>query len=106
MDKELITTNEAHNDGRSTLIYPYRDAEMWIAYGYSAYNLAHLDGANCLSGFSTEIQLPYTCITNTDFKHLVATNMKIVEVKDGYYQLPMNSKVEPDVYRNWVSSIK
>ena len=106
MNNELIATNESLNDGSSIFFYQHEETGMWVTYGYSAYNLAHIGNVNCLSNYSRDMQMPCVCITNSDFKKLVIANMRIIEVRDGFYRLPMNSKVDAEMYYNWVVSIK
>lgn len=106
MNKDLITMNEVFNDGRAIFFYQHEETGIWVTYGYSAYNLAHIDNVDCISNYSDDMQMPCACITNTDFKNLVIAHMKTIEVKDGFYQLPMESKIESDSYQTWVNSIK
>ena len=106
MNEELITMNEVLNDGSNIYLYQQESTGIWVTYGYSAYLLAHMQDIKCLSNFSEHMQMPCVCMTEADFKKLVIANMKVIEVKDGYYHLPSNTNVEQDSYQTWTNSLK
>lgn len=106
MNNELITLNEVLNSGQSIFLYQDEMLNVWAAWGYSAYLLSHMDGVKCLTSFSDKMQMPFACITATDFKGIVKENMSTIECKDGFYQLPAKEKVDANAYQNWVASLK
>lgn len=99
MDEELIIMNGVLNDGSRIYFYQQESTGIWATYGYSAYLLAHMQSIDCLSSFSEHMQMPCVCITEAEFKKMVLANMRVIEVKDGYYHLPTNTNVEQDAYK-------
>lgn len=106
MSDDIITLNEALNDGSSIYFYQQESTGIWVTYGYSAYLLAHMQNINCLSSFSEHMQMPCACVTEAEFKKLVVANRKVIEVKDGYYHLSTNTNIEQDSYQIWTNSLK
>ena len=106
MNKDLVTLNEVLNNGGSIDLYQEKNTGLWVTYGYSAYLLFHQNGIQCLANFSAHIQMPCVCITEADFKKMVAENLQTIEANDGYYRLPTKSRVDADSYRIWVNSLK
>ena len=98
--------NEVFNDGNAIFFYPHEETGIWVTYGYSAYKLAHMDNVNCLSSYSIDMQMPYACITVSDFKVIVKNNMSTIECKDGFYLLLTKEKVDANAYQDWVASLK
>ncbi len=106
MNDELITLNEALNDGRNIYFYQEEKTNVWVTWGYSAYLLSHMDGVKYLTSFSDKMQMPCACITAVDFRVIVRDNIKTIECKDGFYMLPVGSKIDANAYQNWVNNLK
>lgn len=106
MDRDLITLNEVLNDGSHLFLYPEEKMGIWVSYGYSAYMLSQISEIKTLSSFSDLMQMPCTCISETEFRSIAQRYISTIERRDEYYTLPTNSKVEDDAYKQWVSSLK
>ena len=106
MNTDLITLNEVLNNGSSIYFYQQESTGIWVTYGYSAYQLAHMQNIKSLSSFSEHMQMPCACITAADFKGIVKENMSTIECKDGFYLLPAKEEVDVNAYQNWIASLK
>ena len=65
MDSNVIKQNEQSNNRSTIHLYFNNEMHSWISYGYSAYSLRLLIKSNridCIRGFSTTMQMPYTII--------------------------------------------
>ncbi len=106
MNKDLVTINEVVNDGSSIFFYQEETSGVWVTYGYSAYLLSQMSEIKTLSSFSELMQMPCLCISNADFRGIVKNNMSTIECRDGYYYLPTSTKVDKELYREWINSLK
>jgi len=106
INDELIALNEVLNNGQSIYFYQDEISNVWATWGYSAYNLVHMEGIKCVTSFSEKMQMPCACITAADFKGIVKDNMSTIECKDGFYLLSAKEKVDANAYQNWVASLK
>lgn len=106
MNRDLITLNEVLNDGSQVFLYPEAKIGIWVSYGYSAFRLSQISGIKLLSSFSELMQMPCTCISETDFQSIAQKNMSTIEHRDGYYILPTYSTMDDGAYKQWVSSLK
>ena len=106
MNDELITLNEIQNEGNRIYFYKDEILGVWTTWGYSSYNLAHMVGIKYVASFSEKMQMPCACITEGCFREIINNNIQFTEYKDGSYSLTIEKSINPNLYRDWVMSLK
>lgn len=106
MNQELITLNEVLNDGSTLFIYREELTGNWFSYGYSAYLLSRIEHVNNLSGFSETMQMPFVCITASDFRKVFKDRLTVVGSESDNYRFSTTVSVDSEAYRHWVDGLK
>lgn len=104
MDSNVIKQNEQSNNRSTIHLYFNNEMHSWISYGYSAYSLRLLIKSNridCIRGFSTTMQMPYTIINKEVLKRL-KYNEKISQGDSGgHYVVVVDNEFDIEDYSLW-----
>ena len=109
MNTELITFREFKNNGRHIHLYNNDDANVWMAYGYSAYALfiqVEDSRQDCVQSFSYSLMMP--CITVSEFvvRNLRNAGRIIEETTGTYLYLELPTDINTDDYLMWASVLR
>jgi len=104
MNKDLITTNEVENDGKTIHLYFNTEIGLYVAYGFSAFFAAHI--VDVISAFSEDMQMPVALMRKSDVTELRMSTIKHVHDYHVYYRLELKHELPLDNYARWANSVK
>ena len=104
IDKEIITKNEAENDGKTIHLYFDDIAGMYMAFGLSAYYTTMV--TDPYMSFSDAFQMPVALLRREHVLYL-RQGLKIQEhTIRPYYRFTMREIVGEAGYQRWASGIQ
>ena len=74
MDKDLITSNEVQNDGKTIHLYFDTEVGLYVAYGFSAFFASHI--VDVITAFSEDLQMPVALMRKPDVTELRLSTIK------------------------------
>ena len=103
IDKEIITKNEAENDGQTIHIYYDDIAGLYMAFGLSAYYTTMV--TDPYMSYSEAFQMPVALFRRDPVLYL-RPGLTIAEPQDrSCYRFPRREKVREAGYERWASGI-
>ena len=109
VDAQEVKRSEGANNGMHINLYFDKNSSVWIAYGFSAYQLRMFvkrAGYDCLRGFSDALQMPCTLVDGDTIKRIMR-ELKVEESKDNaYLRLSANLDFDNGDYIRWVDKLR
>ena len=103
IDKEIITKNEAENDGQTIHIYYDDIAGLYMAFGLSAYYTTMV--TDPYMSYSEAFQMPVALLRRDHVLYL-RQGLTIADHSiRSYYRFTMREKVGSAGYERWASGI-
>ena len=109
MNTDLITLREFKNNGRHIHLYHNGDANVWNAYGYSAYALFILvEGSrhDSVQSFSYSLMMPCITVSESVVGNLRNAGRIIEETTGTYLYLELPTDINTDDYLTWASNLR
>lgn len=109
MNTEQITKNEAQNDYSTAHLYFNQADNVWVAYGYSACTLRMLIKArkiDCIRGYSTTLQMPYTAISRDALKQLSESLGIFIADDADYVVMQAGEEFDINDYKRWIYKLQ
>lgn len=109
MISDVITLNEYKNDGSFLHLYFLDSADVWVAYGLSAYSLrlfVKTQGCMCLRGFSKKMQMPCTLVGEDAIPLLLQRANVLPSTSDSDLHVRISDAVDNNAYARWASKLK
>ena len=104
IDKEIITKNEAENDGKTIYLYFDDIAGMYMAFGLSAYYSTMV--TDPYMSFSDALQMPVALLRREHVLYL-RQGLKIQEhTIRTFYRFTMRENVGRAGYERWASGVQ
>lgn len=104
ISKELITTNEVQNDGKTIHLYFNTEVGLYVAYGFSAFFSSYI--VDIITAFSEDMQMPVALLRKPEVSELRMNCIKHEHKYHEYYRLEMKQEVPLDDYKRWANSLK
>lgn len=104
MMKDLITTNEVQNDGKTIHLYFNTEVGLYVAYGFSAFFASHI--VDIISAFSEDLQMPVALLRKPEVSELRLNTIKHEHQYHVYYRLGLKQEIPLDDYKRWANSVK
>lgn len=109
VNSQEVKRNEEANNGMHINLYFDKNSSVWIAYGFSAYQLrvfVKRAGYDCLRGFSDSLQMPCTLI-NSDATKRIMRELKVETCKENsHICLSANVDFDNGDYLRWVDKLR
>ena len=109
MNTDLITLREFKNNGRHIHLYHNDDANVWMAYGYSAYALfiqVKDSRRDSVQSFSYSLMMPCITVSESVIRNLRNAGRIIEETTDTYLYLELQTDINTDDYLTWASDVR
>ena len=109
MNTDLITLREFKNSGRHIHLYHNGDANVWMAYGYSAYALfiqVEDSRHDSVQSFSYSLMMPCITVSESVVRNLRNAGRIIEETTDTYLYLELPTDINTDDYLKWASDLR
>ena len=109
MNTDLITLREFKNNGRHIHLYHNGDANVWNAYGYSAYALFILvedSRHDSVQSFSYSLMMPCITVSESVVGNLRHAGRIIEETTGTYLYLELPTDINTDDYLTWASNLR
>lgn len=104
MNTEAIIFNECYNDGKTIYLYFNNEVGFYIAYGYSAFFVAHVVEPVC--SFSVELQMPVALLNASQILELRRSLIKLEHTEKTFYKFQLKTPFGTDGYAKWTNSLK
>lgn len=104
MDKDLITSNEVQNDGKTIHLYFDTEVGLYVAYGFSAFFASHI--VDVITAFSEDLQMPVALMRKPDVTELRLSTIKQQHDYHEYYRLELKQELALNNYKRWANSVK
>ena len=104
MDKDLITSNEVQNDGKTIHLYFDTEVGLYVAYGFSAFFASHI--VDVITAFSEDLQMPVALMRKPDVTELRLSTIKHQHDYNEYYRLELKQELALNNYKRWANSVK
>lgn len=104
MDKDLITSNEVQNDGKTIHLYFDTEVGLYVAYGFSAFFASHI--VDVITAFSEDLQMPVALMRKPDVTELRLSTIKQQHNYHKYYRLELKQELALNNYKRWANSVK
>ena len=104
MDKDLITSNEVQNDGKTIHLYFDTEVGLYVAYGFSAFFASHI--VDVITAFSEDLQMPVALMRKPDVTELRLSTIKQEHNYHEYYSLELKQELALNNYKRWANSVK
>lgn len=102
---EVITRNEVMNDGKTVHLYFNKMYQEYVAYGISAYIIAHTIPTQ-FPTYSDDMQMPMVAVDKNNISQL-KKNLEVVSFnEDEYYQLKSKKELDEDDYERWANMVR
>ena len=109
VDSKEVRKSEGANDGMHINLYFDKNSSVWIAYGFSAYQLrlfVKRVGYDCLRGFSDGLQMPCTLV-NSDTVKRIMEDLTVEQCRENsYICLLANVNFDNGDYLRWVDKLR
>ena len=105
MNTDLITLREFKNNGRHIHLYHNDDANVWMAYGYSAYAL-FIQVEESRQSFSYSLMMPCITVSESVVGNLRNAGRIIEETTGTYLYLELPTDINTDDYLTWASNLR
>ena len=105
MNENIIQNEQSNNGTRINMYYNARDA-VWTAYGESAYALrlfVKKHGYDCLRGYSRDLQLPCTVVSEETVKKIRLTEPVLQETEGTFLSLGHEHDYKFFEYVQWAA---
>ena len=109
MNTDLITLREFKNNGKHIHLYHNGDANVWNAYGYSAYALfiqVEDSRQDSVQSFSYSLMMPCITVSESVVRNLRNAGRIIEETTDTYLYLELPTDINTDDYLTWASNLR
>lgn len=108
-DSETITFNECMNDMSCVHLYYLSDADLWQAFGMSAYMLEKF-AADCavsrIVDYSRWLMMPSVTLPASGLQTIVSASGLIQNDSDGHIILHPNIHISKNGYLPWVKGLR
>lgn len=103
MEKDLITQQEAKNDGKTIYLYYNDEIGLYVAFGLSAYYTTMV--TEPILSYSDELNTPVAMLRR---KHILSLRQSLTKVEHQpkqYYQFRLRNHVGDAGYLKWKVSL-
>lgn len=104
MDKDLIISTEASNDGKTVYLYFNDEVGFYSAYGLSAFFVSHL--VDPVISYSAGLDMPVALLNRCQIMELRRSLNKREHVEHKYYDFVLKRMIGKTGYDSWAEKAK
>lgn len=109
IDSKAMKSGESANDGTRINLYFDKNSSVWMACGFSAYQLrvfVKRSGYDCLRGFSDTLQMPCTLVNDDTVKSIMQELEVEARKEKSYVCFVANSAFDNGDYLRWEEKLR
>lgn len=105
---DTIIFNECINDNASIHLYRSATADVWQAFGISAFLLERIaseHGIDCIADYSYRMMMPFIVLSSSSFQNLASICDWDKDDSD-HLILHSDMQIDRECYRQWVKGLR